>query len=242
MAHQATQSGESAHFGTVIPRAICVSGFFVGFATPALFLMLNQRGHADLIDGRFHPDEFATRVLTVTLVGAAVSMFVGWLWWSVAASLNARRTAKWSVSPYYVPTTYFAVVTAAVLAWKAENWVGDRVVWVRAAAFLFGLVMYFATLGEYRRLAHAVGSSPRYFSRLIGWPWIVGVVAVVFAAVYRYLPSRGLLIGFLVAQLVQGLYGLTMYQAMDAVDRATAGTHMNHGEGQDFAKFLKPSR
>ena len=67
-------------------------------------------------------------------------------------------------------------------------------------------------------------------------------VAVVFAAVYRYLPSRGLLIGFLVAQLVQGLYGLTMYQAMDAVDRATAGTHMSHGEGQDFAKFLKPSR
>ncbi len=242
MALQAVQRGEFEHFGTVMPRAICVSGFFVGFATPALFLMLNQRGHADLIDGRFHPDEFATRVLTVTLVGAAVSMFVGWLWWSVAASLNARRTAKWSVSPFYVPATYAAVGAAALVGWKAEDWVGDRVVWVRAAAFLFGLVMYFATLGEYRRLAQAVGSSPRYFNRLIGWPWIVAVVAVVFFAVYRYLPSRGLLIGFLVAQLVQGVYGLTMYQAMDAVDRATAGTRMNHREGQDFAKFLKPSR
>ena len=47
MALQAVQRGEFEHFGTVMPRAICVSGFFVGFATPALFLMLNQRGHAD---------------------------------------------------------------------------------------------------------------------------------------------------------------------------------------------------
>ncbi|MEY4338648.1 MAG: hypothetical protein RLZ14_498 [Actinomycetota bacterium] len=233
---------ESLHFGTVMPRAICVSGFFVGFAAPAVFLMLNQRGHADLINGRFHPDEFARRVLTVTLVGGAVCMLVGWLWWSVAASLNARRTAKWSVSPFYVPSTYAAVAVAALIGWKAEQWVGGRVAWVRAAALLFALVMYFATLTEYRRLAHAVGSSTRHFTRLIVVPWAAAAVAVVFVAVYRYLPSRGLLVGFLMAQLVQGVYGLTMYRAMDGVDRSTAGTRMTHHEGQDFTKFLKAAR
>lgn len=234
--------GDSAHFGTVMPRTICVTGFFVGFAAPAVFLVLHQRGHADLINGRFQPDEFARRVLTVTLVGAAICMLVGWLWWSVAASLNARRTARWSVSPFYVPSTYLAVAGAAVVGWKADQLGGAGAMWVRGAALLFALAMYFATLTEYRRLAQAVGSSTRHFTRLIVVPWAVVVGGVIYAVLYRYLPSRGLLIGFLVAQLVQGAYGLTMYQAMHSVDRSTAGTHMTHHEGQEFAKFLKAAR
>lgn len=233
---------DSTRLGTMMPRAICVSGFFVGFALPAVFLVLHQRGHADLIDGRFHPDEFARRVLTVAVVGGAICMLVGWLWWSVAASLNARNRARWGVSPWYVPTTYLAVGVAAAIGWRAEQWLGDEAVWLRAACLLFAVVMYFATLTEYRRLAQAVGSPTKFFSRLISVPWMVAVVAVVFVAVYRYLPSRGLLIGFLVAQLVQGMYGLTMYQAMDWVDRSTIGTHMSHDEGQEFAKFLKAAR
>jgi hypothetical protein len=47
---------------------------------------------------------------------------------------------------------------------------------------------------------------------------------------------------FVLAQLVQGLYGLTMYQAMASMDRACVGTRMMRQDDQEFAKFLKRGR
>jgi hypothetical protein len=230
------------HFPTVVPRAICVTGFFLGFAFPAVFLWLNQIGHNELVDGHFHPDEMARRVMVIVLGGAALCLLFGWLWWGVAAALNARRTTRWAVSPWYVPLTYVAVYVAGVGAGIAERWLGDNVVYARACALAFGVVMYFSTLTTFRGTAQALGGTTKYFTRLIVVPWFVAAGVGVFLFFADYLASQALLGAFVLLQLVQGLYGLTMYQAMASVDRSSVGTSQMRPDDQEFAKFLKLAR
>ena len=230
------------HRATVVPRAVCVTGFFLAFAFPAVFLLLNHFGHADLIDGRFQPDETARRIFIVLLGGAAACMLIGWLWWSVAAALNARHRARWAASPFYVPLTYFALAAAAIGAGMSSHRLGDNAVYVKACALAFGVVMYFSTLSTYRRTAQSVGAPTKYFTRLIVVPWVLAAAVGVFAWFSRFLAPQAM-IGFVLGLMfVQGLYGLTMYQAMLGIDRACVGTRMVHQDDQEFAKFLKLAR
>ena len=230
------------YHGVVVPRAICVTGFFLGFAFPAAFLYLNHLGHADLVDGRFEPDEFATRISMVMLGGAAVCMLIGWLWWGVAAALNARHRARWAVSPWYVTLTYLGVAALAVGAGVSERWLGENVIYARACALALAVMMYFSTLATYRRTAQSVNSTTTYFTRLILVPWFVVIGIAVLAWFWKYLPTQAILGAYIAIQLVQGLYGLTMYQAMASLDRACAGTQQMRPDDQEFAKFLKVAR
>jgi hypothetical protein len=227
---------------TMVPRAICVTGFFLAFAYPAVFLLLNQKGHADLIDGRFHPDETAQRVSLVLLGGAALCMLIGWLWWGVAAALNSRHRARWAVSPLYVPLTYFGVAAVAIGAGLSPRWLGENAIYAKACALAFGVLMYFSTLSTFRRTAQSVTASTKYWTRLIIVPWVMAAGGGVFVWFAHYLPPKAQIAGVLVLMLVQGLYGLTMYQAMLDLDRACVGTRMLHNDDQEFAKFLKLAR
>jgi hypothetical protein len=222
-----------------VPRAICVTGFFLLFAFPAALLYLNHLGHADLVNGRFEPDEFARRISIVMLAGGALCMLLGWLWWGVAAALNARHQARWAVSPWYVPASYVGVADLAYGATVAPTYVGELGIYVRACASALALMMYFSTLSTYRRTAQSVGASTSYFTRLIVTPWVVAVVGGVLAWFWKYLPPQAMLGALVATQLVAGLYGLTMYQAMASLDRACSGTRMLRHEDQEFAKFLK---
>lgn len=227
---------------TVVPRAICVTGFFIAFAYPAVLLWLNQKGHADLVNGAFRLDDVSKRVTTVMLLGAAACMLLGWLWWGVAAAINARRKARWTVTPWFVPLTYLTVAAAAVGAGISERWLGDDADYVRIVALAFAVVMYFATLSAYRRSAQAIGGATKYWTRLIVLPWMIAVSGGVFGFFSEFLPARAVLGAYVLLQLAQGLYGLFMYQAMTAFDRASIGTHQLQQNDQDFAKFLKLAR
>ncbi len=231
---------EAGDFHAVfVPRAICVTGFFLIFAFPAALLYLNHLGHAELINSRFEPDEFARRISIVMLVGGALCMLLGWLWWGVAAALNARHQARWAVSPWYVPATYLGVALLAYGATVAPDYAGEITIYVRACALALAVMMYFSTLSTYRRTAQSVGASTTYFTRLIVTPWVVAVLGVVAACVWKYLPGQAVLGALIGLQLVAGLYGLTMYQAMAGLDRACSGTRLLRQDDQEFAKFLK---
>ncbi len=235
---QHKQAGEFR--AVVVPRAITVTGFFLFFSFPAAFLYLNHIGHAPLMFGAFEPDEFAKRISVVMIGGGAVCMLVGWLWWGIAAALNSRHQAKWSVSPWYVPLTYFAVGGAAVLAGMSPRWLGDQAIYAKACALAFGIVMFFSTLGTYRTTAEAVGSETKFWTRLIAVPWVVFAAGGVVWWFWHYLPTQAILGAYVALQLIQGLYGLWMYQAMHAFDKACAGTRQMRQDHQEFAKFFKP--
>lgn len=240
------QREAGGHHLVMIPRVITLTGFFLFFAMPAVVLWLNRKGHAPLVDGVFEPDEYASRLLTVLLVGALVCQLGGWLWWGVAAAMNAQNKARWSVSPWYVPLTYLAVAVVLIVARFANQWMLDQpqlmsyADFAAYAAIAFAVIMYFSTLGTFRRSAQGVGGETRYWTRLIATPWVIAVAGGVVAWFWAYLPTQAVLGSYIALQLLQGLYGLWMYQAMTSFDRACAGTRQMHQDSQDFAKFFKP--
>ncbi|MFZ4720310.1 MAG: hypothetical protein ACOYMR_12855 [Ilumatobacteraceae bacterium] len=235
-----------AHHMVMVPRVITLTGFFLFFAIPAIVLILNQQGHVPLMDGVFEPDEYAKRLLSVLVIGAVVCQLGGWLWWGVAASLNAQNVARWSVSPWYVPLTYLAVAAVAIVSRVVYGWLQqnpkyeDYAIIAPACAAGFAVIMYFSTLGTFRRSAQGIGDETKYWTRLIVWPWLMAIAGGVTAWFWAYLPTQAVLGTYVAVQLFQGLYGLWMYQAMTSFDRACTGTRQMRQDSQDFAKFFKP--
>ena len=114
---------------------------------------------------------------------------------------------------------------------------------VVVCALALGVVMFFSTLGTFRRTAQSLNASTKYFTRLIVVPWVTAAGVGVFVwfthnlpAKVQFAPTMGLVIGLM---LVQGLYGLTMYQAMINFDRACSGRRLGHDDPDAVANFLK---
>ena len=244
-AHQREQDHVSdRRYGTVVPRAICVTGFFLAFAFPAMFLWLNQVGHADLVDGTFEPDEMARRMAIVMLGGAAVCMLVGWLWWGVAGRGERPHVSRAGpcftlVRAAHVPggggSSRCCRLCGAVARARTSSTPAR-------SALAFAVMMYFSTLSTYRTTSQSVGATTKYFSRLIVVPWVVARSWACSRSSPSSCRSQAILGAYVALQLVQGLYGLTMYQAMAAFDRASVGTRMLQQDDQEFAKFLKLAR
>jgi hypothetical protein len=227
---------------TMVARTLTVAGFFILFAFPAVALVLNDGGHLTYKHRALHLDEQAHRIVAVMLSGAAGCLLVGWLWWAVAASLNAGKRSRWAVSPFFVPVTYILYGMLALIAGLSKQVLGHNHLYGWLGALGCAVVIYFSTLGAYSKTAQGVGSPSTYFTRLIVIPWatLAGSLVALFFA--RYLSEEARLIVFLLFVLVQGFYGLTMYQAMIHFDRACAGTRLGHDDPDAVANFLKFAR
>ena len=239
-----TPLGPARVHSTVAPRSLTITGFFLAFAYPAVFLALNDWGHI-VFDGNNHAhlDERARRITYVVLGGAAFCLLLGWFWWGITAAVNARKRTRWAVSPTWLPVSYLLVAMAAGGAAVSKHWLDHDVKYAYVGAGAFALCVYFATLGTYSKTAAAVGSESKYFTRLIVIPWVVLAMAGVVAFFSSFLSAQVRLALYLVLELVQGVYGLTMYQAMAAFDRACAGTRLTRADDDEAIKhFLKIPR
>ena len=179
----------------------------------------------------------------MVLGGAAFCLLLGWFWWGITAAVNARKRTRWAVSPTWLPVSYLLVAMAAGGAAVSKHWLDHDVKYAYVGAGAFALCVYFATLGTYSKTAAAVGSESKYFTRLIVIPWVVLAMAGVVAFFSSFLSAQVRLALYLVLELVQGVYGLTMYQAMAAFDRACAGTRLTRADDDEAIKhFLKIPR
>jgi hypothetical protein len=227
---------------TMVPRTLTVAGFFILFAFPAVALLLNDGKHLTYRHRVVHMDAQAHRIIAVMLAGAAGCLLVGWLWWSVAAALNAGRRSRWAVSPFFVPVTYVLYAMLAIIAGLSKQVLGDNWFYGQAGALAAAVAIYFSTLGAYSKTAQGVGSPSKYFTRLIVIPWAAFVGSMIALFFAKYLSEEARLIVFLLFVLVQGIYGLTMYQAMSHFDRACAGRRLGHDDPDAVANFLKFAR
>jgi hypothetical protein len=232
----------SHHYGTVVPRTMCVTGFLLSFGLPAVVALLNSQGHVELVNSKLHFDHLAHRVLVVLGIGAAACYELGFLWWAVQAARNARQRTRWAVSPLLAPLAYVGVIVAFVAAAFLRRSLGHNGNFAYAGAGVVGVAIVFGVLGAYRKTANAVGGPTRYFTRLIALPWAAAALAGVFAFFSGYLGDSVRVAMVLLLELVQGFYGLTMYQALTSFDRACAGRMQIHQDDDAIQKFLKFAR
>lgn len=229
---------------TMIPRAMVLASLVLGLSLPAWVVMLEHKGHVSVTGIHTEIDSEAGRLMTGLAVASLATYGLGWLWWSVAAALNATGHSRWTVSAWVAPLGY-AVSIAVVGSLPA---ITDRVgtdmgtVVVLIGAFVLA-VAHFAVLREYRHTAAAIGGAVTPWTRVIVLPW----AGLGFSIVIAFLSEA---LGDVVFErIMQGswvvfyaLYAVSFYTAMASFDRACRGGSSTHPGDDQLPEFLKKRR
>jgi hypothetical protein len=187
---------------TVTPRVLCVLGYFASLPVGILY------GAALANDA----DEHQQRVLVAAIWICSAAYGLGWLWWCVAAALNARKTTLMGVSPFTAPA--FVLVALVGVRFSLQH--PDAAGWVA-----IGLVLgYLWVLNGYRTTAKLLLATSDHFARLMWLPVVIGLSSSAASLLRNVSPLWGGVGVLTLYSLGVTYYGLTINRAMSSFDRA----------------------
>lgn len=240
VARRAAEAQSGRHHHTIVPRTMVLTAMLAGFASPILLIVLKQQGHLKINGTNWTIDDSGRNLVVGSAVGAAACCVMGWLWWTVAAALNARRTARYTVSPLFAPLSLLvATACAAMLPMALKNRSKAEVAGLAVATGLAVLIAHFGVLGAYRKAAGALGAPQMPWTMLIVLPWIAAAADLVLRFFFGLVGTK--LIGVVVptALVLFGLYLVSLYRAMSSFDSACSGRQMSHTDRGALPDFLK---
>ncbi|MCB1002221.1 MAG: hypothetical protein KDB40_23200 [Acidimicrobiales bacterium] len=133
------------------------------------------------LDGILSPTEQVPEALDTALMVSAGSTYVGWLWWSVVACVNARRIRPLAGSPWLPVWIYVGGPLLLVgVRYLDAGLLRDGVLVVGAVTVAYG---HFAVIGSLRSTARRVGAPVAPFTRLIVLPIALPFVQLALALV-----------------------------------------------------------
>lgn len=231
---------ESFHH-TLLPRAMVLAALVLGLTLPAWVILLEHKGHVQVSGIDTTIDAEAGRLLTGLALASIVTYALGWLWWSMAAALNAASSSRWSVPVWSAPVGYVVSLATVAAAGAAQQHAdsGSATVIVIVAAVVVAAA-HFAVLRAYRRTAEAIGGSVAAWTRVIAVP----LVAIGFSIIAAFLSSA---IGDAVFERVMqaswivfyGFFAISLHSAMASFDRACRGAKLSTVRFSGVPDFLK---
>ena len=240
--HRPDQPGSSHH--TMLPRTMVVTGLLAALGSPLFFGLLYRQGHFDMVGNDWFFDERGRSLAVAAVAAVAACTGLGWMWWTIAASLNARQRARYAVAPWFAPSAALIIVACLSLLPSAiesfrDNTDDKRLVALCAALIALPLVAFFSTLGAYRRAASSIGASQRPWNVMIVLPWAMAAANLLsrfftLAAGDSYLTLIGV-----VNMGALGVIVFSLYQAMASFDRACAGRQLAAADRGDVPDFLR---
>jgi len=240
--HRPDQSGSARH--TMLPRTMVVAGLLAALGSPLFFGLLYQQDHFDIVGNDWYFDERGRSIAVAAVAAVSACTGLGWLWWTIAASLNARQRARYAVAPWVAPIAAVVIVGCLGLLPSAietfrENTDDTRLVALCAVLIALPIVAFFGTLGAYRRAANSIGASQHAWNVIIVLPWVMAAANLLsrfftLAAGDSYLTIIGV-----VNLAALGVIVLSLYQAMASFDRACAGRQMAAADRGDVPNFLR---
>lgn len=113
-----------------------------------------------------------------TTIVSGLAIYLGWLWWTVAAAFNVRRVSPLSTSPMLPAVVYLG---SPVLVLMGLGETGNA----RTGLLFGGLVLFglghIMVIASFREAASRIGASGEEFSKLL-WLPLAGVVYRVFVS------------------------------------------------------------
>lgn len=230
---------------TLLPRTMVIAGLLAALGSPLIAFVLERQGHLRLDGSDWYLDDRGRSVATAVVVAVVACSVLGWMWWTAAAALNARKKARYTVSPLFAP---LLLVLMSALAYFATNAmqteaIGDdartrRVMTV--SAFIAVIVLcHFMILEAYRRAAGVIGASQRTWLLVILLPWATLAANGLAQFFAQAVGDSYLKVIALVNMIVCGVQVLALYQAMSSFDRACSGRHMAHDDHGELPEFMR---
>ncbi len=239
------KSDDGSLHHTVLPRTMVIAALLAALGSPLVAFVLERQGHL-VVDGTdWQFDDHGRSIATAAVVAVIACAVLGWLWWTTAAALNARKKARYTVSPIFAPLlilVMFGCTVLLVVTLRTDSFGDDertRKAVVIAALIVIAVVSHFAILEAYRRAARGIGGSQRPWSFVILLPWATlaaNLLAQFFARTVGASYSKVTALGNM---FVFGVLVLALYQAMSSFDRACSGRHMAHNDRGELPDFLR---
>jgi hypothetical protein len=206
---------------------LCVLGYLLWIAAWAMAVIAALE--------QTNTDSQSTASTTPRAVGAialiAACMYVlGWLWWGIAAALNARAVTWKAVAWWTAPVSYLLAI--AVLA--APRLIDDpsRRDAVAMLSWFVAWGLHLWVLSQFRRTADEIRSNRRHFTRLMWLPLLCGIGAAPVVAIVFPFVLAIVLIGMVVST-----YG-AMHSWNAAIVRFAPGTTSTDSTGLFFRAAL----
>lgn len=232
-------------FHTLLPRTMVMAGLLAALGSPLLAFVLERQGHLEL-DGRDWTLDDRGRSIATAAVGAIfVCSVLGWAWWTTAAALNARRQARYTVSPWFAPIAIALIVLCArgALSVFQSDTLGDdahtKKVLMMTGLIAVAVIAHFTVLEGYRRAAGVIGASQRPWLVVILLPWAALALNGLAQFFANAVADSYLKVSGLANLMVLGVNALALYQAMSSFDRACSGRHMVHSDHEELPEFMR---
>lgn len=230
---------------TLLPRTMVIAGLLAALGSPLVAFFLERQGHLRLDGTNWYFDDRGRSVATAILVAVVSCVVLGWLWWTTAAALNARKQARYTVSPLFAPLLIVLMSGCALLlvGTLQTDAFGDdertRKAMTTAALIAVVVICHFVILEAYRRAAGVIGATQRPWLLVILLPWAT-LAANLLAQFFAHAVSDSYLKASALGNMfVCGVQVLALYQAMSKFDRACSGRHMAHDDRGELPEFLR---
>ncbi len=230
---------------TLLPRTIVIAALLAILGSPLVAFVLERQGHLKLDGTNWYFDDRGRAVATAVVVAVSACLVLGWLWWTTAAALNARKQARYTVSPWFAPLLILLMCGCGALLFGTlqSDPAGDqertRKVMVIAALVAIAVISHFVILEAYRRAAAVIGGSQRSWLLVILLPWVTLAANLLAQFFAQAVGDSYLKVSALGNMFVVGAQVLALYQAMSSFDRACAGRHMAHNGRGELPDFLR---
>ncbi|HRB01776.1 MAG TPA: hypothetical protein PLP26_00335 [Ilumatobacteraceae bacterium] len=230
---------------TLLPRTMVIAGLLAGLGSPLVGFILERHGHLELDGTNWYLDDRGRSVATAVVASVVACSVLGWLWWTTAAALNARKQARYTVSPIFAPLLIVLMSGCAVLlvgTLRTSSYGDDertRKALVVTALIVITVVAHFLILEAYRRAAGVIGASQRPWLFVIVLPWVTVAANLLAQFFAKTVGDSYLNVMALGNMCVCGIQVLALYQAMSSFDRACSGRHMAHNERGELPDFLR---
>ncbi len=230
---------------TLLPRTMVIAALLAALGTPLVGFVLERQGHLELDGSNWYFDEQGRSLATAGVAVIVACSVFGWLWWTTAAALNARKQARYTVSPWFAPLLivlmsgcgYLIVGTLRNDAYGDEE--QTRRIIVISALTAIIVISHFMILEAYRRAAGVIGASQRTWLLVILLPLVTLAANLLAQFFAQTVGDSYLKVSALFNLFVVGAQVLALYQAMSSFDRACSGRHMAHDDRDDLTEFLR---
>ncbi len=211
---------------TAVPHALTIVGLLISVGAQLLLA-----GSDEATNATERP------ALVIVSAAAGASFWIGWIWWTVMAAVNARAVNSRALSPWTVPFELAFIAFASVVYGMVRQGAQytEKADFAKLVFVTVVLITHLVVLSNFRNTAKMLGADNGDWTRVMWVPFVVGPLAMMaMIAVGASDTVLGLQVGLGVMVVGLGYWALCMHRAMATWERGVVRRAEQHESKELF--------